>query len=251
MARPVYRGGMIARVRAHCLLCESCGYELTGLDPSGSCPECDRPVSASLPGNRVGSPWQRSGGVGGWVRSFVAIARRPMGSWNVVRLDVPSSDRLTTVNLLVSSAMVGVGLASFAAAHDAVEGRQLGEWASVFLAATASAYFILLVCVSIESIGIQLLGKRHGWRIDAVAASTIVGHASYGWVVGALVFFCVGPLSGLAREFDALVAAFSGVSIVAAVVGLLSFETLVFVGLRRLRFANSDEALTARARGGP
>ncbi len=118
----------------------------------------------------------------------------------------------------------------------------MGEWLEVFLSATAIAYFILLVCVSIESLGIQVLGRRNGWRVDPVVASTVVGHASYGWLLGALVFFCVGPLAGLASEFDAIVMAFYAVSIAAAVVGLLAFEALVYVGLRRLRFANGDDA---------
>jgi hypothetical protein len=230
---------MNAPGRPHHLLCESCGYELAGLPASGSCPECDRPVADSLASNRVGSAWQRGATPVSWAITLASTLRRPAGAWRTVRVDAPSSDRLATVNLLLSSSMVGAGMASFAAAHNPADDARLAGWGAVFLAATGSAYFILLVCVSIESVGIQILGRRNGWRVGPVVASAIVGHASFGWLLGALVFFLVGPLAGLARDFDAILTAFYAVAIAAALVGLLSFEGLVYIGMRRMRFANA------------
>ncbi|MEL7485195.1 MAG: hypothetical protein AAFN41_12705, partial [Planctomycetota bacterium] len=41
---------------AHGLLCYRCDYDLSGLDPSGSCPECNTPISESLAKLRRFSP---------------------------------------------------------------------------------------------------------------------------------------------------------------------------------------------------
>lgn len=41
-------------------LCETCGYDLTGSDAQGRCPECGTPVADSLqPDRRIGPPWEQ------------------------------------------------------------------------------------------------------------------------------------------------------------------------------------------------
>lgn len=41
------------------LLCEGCGYILTGLDPDSLCPECAQPIAESLPERREPPLWER------------------------------------------------------------------------------------------------------------------------------------------------------------------------------------------------
>lgn len=43
-------------------LCESCGYNVTGLPPQGCCPECGKPLSDAL--GRCGTAWQRRRAIG-------------------------------------------------------------------------------------------------------------------------------------------------------------------------------------------
>ena len=64
-------------------LCENCGYNLTGADASGVCPECGEGVADSIgPGARPGAPWERRrriGWVRAWWESFLGPLRDPAG----------------------------------------------------------------------------------------------------------------------------------------------------------------------------
>src|SRR5205809_126206 len=42
------------------LLCEGCGYTLNGLPQCGNCPECGKPISESIGGQRVPPDWERA-----------------------------------------------------------------------------------------------------------------------------------------------------------------------------------------------
>jgi hypothetical protein len=42
------------------LLCESCGYTLNGLETTGRCPECGRPIAESLGDQRLSPQWESS-----------------------------------------------------------------------------------------------------------------------------------------------------------------------------------------------
>ena len=68
--------------------CESCGYNLTGLDPEGVCPECARPVAANTRA-RPGSPWQQAPSFEAWVRTIAAVLRHPASFWSDVELEFP------------------------------------------------------------------------------------------------------------------------------------------------------------------
>src|SRR5687767_11875153 len=55
------------------LLCEGCGYILTGLPPDSRCPECSKPIAESHPSLRSRPPWERDG-AGRWSRFWSTTA---------------------------------------------------------------------------------------------------------------------------------------------------------------------------------
>jgi hypothetical protein len=62
------------------LLCETCGYRLTGLPTDGRCPECGAPVADSLPSHRAPSAWEHAARwacVGAFVLTTANILLRP------------------------------------------------------------------------------------------------------------------------------------------------------------------------------
>ena len=96
-------------------------------------------------------------------------------------------------------------------------------------------YLILLGAFHIETMGIRFFGRNHRWRIDGAVAYTICAHAAPGWLVGGLAYALAFPL-WLNMEYA------TTLLLPAGLVGLLSFETFVYIGMRRMRFANRPEA---------
>ena len=59
------------------LLCEGCGYILSGLAATGNCPECGRPIAASRGGHRRPSAFEAAPSVGSLTRTAAAALFRP------------------------------------------------------------------------------------------------------------------------------------------------------------------------------
>jgi len=56
------------------VLCEACGYAVTGLTAAGNCPECGCPIADSLPANRRPTPMAAAGiltRISGFVRTLM------------------------------------------------------------------------------------------------------------------------------------------------------------------------------------
>src|SRR6266508_2135759 len=59
------------------LLCESCGYTLSGLPDSSACPECGMPIAESSPLLRYPSEWEQKPGIVSFVRTSWEVLFRP------------------------------------------------------------------------------------------------------------------------------------------------------------------------------
>ncbi len=65
------------------ILCERCGYDVDSLsarlptEPGLGCPECAEPVLSSMPGWRMGTPWQRQWSLVSYLRTAWALTITP------------------------------------------------------------------------------------------------------------------------------------------------------------------------------
>ena len=236
------------------LLCESCGYPIEGLPGGANCPECGVDARSSLPDARPGSPWQQHPGLRSFLRTNWLALRRPRDLFRIVRLDSRSGATLLAINLLIA-ATAALAPWSGTLLDDPIR-RLRGAQAGKFLATAllvipaqilAIAAFLLLL-TAIEWVGIQHFARRRGARLCRLAAWQVVCHASIGWVVAStfvmltLAFWLNVSFAQVAPRLSSYLGGSNfGAALVpaaGAVAGLLVFETLVAIGVRRCRFAN-------------
>lgn len=242
-------------------LCERCGYLLNEISDASVCPECGESIKNSDLHNRPGSPWQQRPSFRTFLTTNVQSFVRPSTSFRHAAIETSRSRLLLAVNLLIAGTLLASpwtgtfvgdparGLLHSGLAHDVL----FGLWT---VAQSIAAALLLGLLTYVEYQGIRFFGARRGWRITRAVALQICAHASVGWIVTAIL-----PLFVLAGFFSAQVFAsavpqgtvnlgprFGQVSLsevvpgaaytVALFVGLLVFESLVYVGVRQCRFAN-------------
>ncbi|MAY74939.1 MAG: hypothetical protein CMJ31_09555 [Phycisphaerae bacterium] len=242
------------------LLCERCGYVIEGLDRSGACPECGKPIEESLPERRVGSEWQQSSTAISWLRTTIHLLARPLWMLDRLAIERRRTQSLWWTNVIVAGVLVGVGCAitvwiwgaRFAMGPEPAAGFDpLGLFVHLLLLAppaAASAVLIIGGLNAIEERGLRLLASRRRWRLTPVAAHAVVAHGAAGWVMAAVFIAVCIPLATYRAEirwypFVALGRTLHPPIILAAGVlgmigGFLFFETFAWLGLRRLKYAN-------------
>src|SRR5690606_6797278 len=90
------------------VLCESCGYDLSGSTPDGVCGECGEPVAVSLPGCRTDSQRQLGEGPVALVRTILAVSTEPRSIWARLQMVMPSSFGLLVANAALAGIVYGV-----------------------------------------------------------------------------------------------------------------------------------------------
>ncbi|MCE7974517.1 MAG: hypothetical protein DYG92_09405 [Leptolyngbya sp. PLA1] len=243
-------------------LCESCGYDLSASAPSGSCPECGALVAASLPGSRIGSPWQQRPGLLAWGLTNLGTLLRPADRFRSLRISYAGAPTLLAANLLLAGAVMAdpwVGATTFDPARsvrDFSNPSQLALYAAVWLAWSLLAALLLLVLTCVEYAGVRFFAARQEWRLTRPAALQVCAHASIGWVLcGVLAIAAMVVPQILIRYFHlaldqrwdlrpaiAYTLDLQTILMVALpsagyLAGLLLFEWLVFRGVRACRFA--------------
>lgn len=240
---------------ASILLCESCGYEIANLPADAPCPECARPARHSHPDRRTGSPWQQRPTIRSWILTNFLMLRHPRRTFDIIQMNSRGRFSLLLINLLLAGllcALPWIGTLIGDPVRNARDASPLLRYAlflrSTFLGSIAIA-FILFALTAIEAYGIMFFGRRRAWRVTPPIAWQICAHASIGWVLAAaftllslaiylnLSYFGVsGWFDNLNRTSTFLLAA---VPLLGFFTGMLVFETLVYTGMRRCRFANA------------
>jgi hypothetical protein len=224
------------------LLCERCGYDLTGTPGDSACGECGTPVRESLPQRRIGTPFQRTPGAVGFVRTIGAIARRPRAVWGDVRIEASRSTMFGVACLVLTSIIAWIGVASTSIGRDV---RTLNGAIAFLVTGTA----ILALLTAIEFIGLQLIGRKNGWRVNKAVSAAVCGHAAAGWIIAGLgiaIGWRLGsmlparPLLNRVPDWmnpivTSLQFTLPGAGFFA---GMMVFETLAYLGVRRCRWAN-------------
>lgn len=246
------------------MLCERCGYVVEGLPREGNCPECGRAVALSLPEMRVGSPWQQQPGFGAWCRTVGKTLWSPLKTVRVVQIEETRARALRRLNIIVAAGLMSVVPAMVAymqmVRHEAPFPLQeltwewmasvLG-WLCVVLVACFAWFGIAWVLVgltNVEASGIRLYSRVHKNRITPTVALALTAHATVGWVIAG-VLIAAGFATGLVLYEVTMhrnVGVVRGLAMLSPVwmpvlggfVGMMVFETIVYLGVRRCRFAN-------------
>ncbi len=250
------------------LLCETCGYGLAGLPETSDCPECGTPIARSLPTQRAGSRWLRRPGLFSWARTNWDVVRHPKTTFRSLQLVGTGWRPFLAINLLIAAFLlvepytgtfIGDPLRN-ARAFD--NPAAVAGYAFAIISRTAGAALLLFGLTWIETLGVRFFAARRGWRITKAAAWQICAHASIGWVLMALLpllvlalYFSINlffgseisrwtgrsvdlrPVIGISSTVGEV--GVVGLTLVAYAAGLVVFESLVYVGVRKCRYGNA------------
>lgn len=163
---------------------------------------------------------------------------------------------LLVAGALVADPWVGVWVLDPARnVHPLSSVLSLATYAMSFLVGALGVGVVFLVLTLIEYRGIRFFSARRGWRLTKVAAWQICAHASVAWILcGALPVVVLALLEVVLRRFHFspsqtidLGPGLPGLSVRNLIsgggvsfgyfLGMMAFEMLVYVGVRRCRFA--------------
>jgi predicted RNA-binding Zn-ribbon protein involved in translation (DUF1610 family) len=239
-------------------LCETCGYVIEGMHASAPCPECGTLVGESLPDKRRGTPWQRRPGLFSWAATAWFTLRHSDRVFRELRVDSRGWKVLLAVNLVLAATTVVAPWVGVFAGDPVRTARNsgLGEYVAAAIVIPIEVLCVtglLFTLTAIEARGIRFFGARRGWRITRAVSWQICSHASVGWIAMAALFFlglaAAVPAFEILRRLnlagrptwlpmsvrEALAIVLGGAGFL---LGMLVFELLVYVGVRRCRFAN-------------
>ena len=149
------------------LLCEGCGYTLSGLPDGGNCPECGKPIAETLAAGRGPTAWEARPTFGTLMRTAFAAGLRPRRFFQTLSVAVTPEQRrrawwFGVMNLTVAA----VGFASIGELHSRMLGLTYGNAPLHFLEGPYTAWVVFFVLAA----GGMLLGKELAARATAFEA---------------------------------------------------------------------------------
>jgi hypothetical protein len=227
-------------------LCERCGYPLKGLASDAVCPECGYAVIESSPIKRTLRCDQASHGLGQYFKLAPWILRRPKATFQSLAIDGSqlAARRFlfwsATLAAVYFTAILWAGGLWQATIH--WHGYSLGQLIASYFAVVAAVYLLTYI----EMLGVTTFSKRRGWRVPFSLAERICCLVSVAWLPGVIVAaigFSLLQEHGVGhRWFEQLLGlvrvgwlVYGGLF----VLSLLWFETLVWIAVRQVRFANA------------
>jgi len=203
--------------------------------------------------------------IGPWLDTNFAALKRPRSLFRSLRIEPKSGTPLLIINAVVAGFLLvdpWVGVLIGDPARYARSSGPVAEFATktamLILETIAVALFFGLL-TWIEFQGVRFFARQRGWRLTRDAAWQVCCHASVGWVLlglfpllGMAIMFAatywlswspkgVIDLSSLLGPMVPLIGVQSLVTgvltIGGAILGLLVYETLVYIGIRQCKFA--------------
>lgn len=180
------------------VLCEGCGYVLTGLPDDGRCPECGRPLAESHPSRRTLPAWEARGGVGAFAATTADVLFRPTHFYRTLATRADSRASLTFSQIHWAASSLLIGLAAYGHAVWFILDRPdlplkgLGSLVLLALAAGAYAFTVAITLIaarlthweaSYRGIRLPLPVVRRGlyyhaahyFPVALITAATVVG----------------------------------------------------------------------------
>lgn len=254
----------------HLLLCETCGYVLEGLETEPRCPECGTAMAWSLPSRRTGTSWQRSPGLWTWFRTTWMMCGKPRALFDVMSTTGRGWRTLMFIYLLIAATLFAAPwpeMGSIRAPFPTLGPKVVLEtvrYVAGSVLNTAIAFSVLWVLTWIEVVGIRFFSARRGWRLSRAASWQIAAHASMGWsLCGLLTLIGLAAMTAIDRVSPSLWRhsldlTWASLGVVSArnialillplggfVAGMLVFESLVYIGVLRCRYANAPRSSLA------
>lgn len=228
-------------------LCEDCGYPLRGLADKTHCPECGAALSKSSPGRRDLGEALKDQSVYGFLKRAAMFLSHPRDAFR--RLPIDGPDLLGQGFLFWMSTLSALAFSLIWFVIALTPGhptRAPVQGYSGFMVCFIAAAVLINLLTYMEMLGVTAISRRRGWRVPYRLAERVCCYASVGWLPGVLLAgaglflidrFAVGRLwfNGLVGLVRVSWLCYGGVF----VLSLLWFETLVWIGVRQVRFANA------------
>jgi hypothetical protein len=175
------------------------------------------------------------------------LVKTPSSLFGEMRIRHPEDLALCFGSVCISSAPGAVFVLVLGATHIDLT---YYPYLQVIIAAVAVFFLtgaLLAVLSWIEYIGVDFFSRRRNWRVQKHVARAVCANAMPGWMpTGVFVSIGLGLLSALqfmAGEVPTnlqpwVQTAAVAMPVLGFIAGMLIFETLVYIGVRRCKFAN-------------